>query len=149
MISTSRQIVRRIVICSILTHYTLFLENYEHILIPSLWNWTAFRWRWILPSWCREEYVSHRMFLAEHSLRRRWCWLSLSCLRAYSLPGEHKNWEQLQAGCYVLTYPLICVFLIISIECCQRDGGSCFPLLLLFHNQVFCCQQQQDFCWIH
>lgn len=33
--------------------------------------------------------------------------ISLSCLGAYSLPGEHKNWDQLQVGCYVLTYSLI------------------------------------------
>lgn len=28
------------------------------------------------------------------------------------------------------------VLLMISIECCQWDGGSFFPLLLLFHNKV-------------
>ena len=42
--------------------------------------------------------------------------VSLPCLRACGLPGEHKNWEQLQVGCYVLTYshtcfPLFCCFL--------------------------------------
>lgn len=42
--------------------------------------------------------------------------VSLPCLRAYILPGEHKNREQLQVGCYVLTYsltrfPLSCCFL--------------------------------------
>ena len=34
---------------SILTHCTLFLEDYEHILIPTVWNWMAFRYSWILP----------------------------------------------------------------------------------------------------
>lgn len=48
--------MHRIVKYGILAHCTLFLEDYERYLIPTVWNWMAFSW--ILPGWCREMHVS-------------------------------------------------------------------------------------------
>lgn len=135
-IGTSRRVGHRIVMYSILTCCTLFLGDYEHVLIPSIWNWMAFRYSWILwlvqANACFSE--AQMILLSENDLRGRWCWLyhcsasGPSFYQGNIKTGNICTWDVMYEHILSLPFHSPAVFLMTRTDCRQWDGCSCFPL---------------------